>query len=76
MVRPNPLLEDFLAFSVIAYLSGRSAIPQFGIPGLLGTIARDATKYFLVIFTSHFIFTMTILFARVSLTARLELQPC
>ena len=65
-------MEDSLVFSVIVYLAGRPIISQIGIPGVLGTISRDATKYFLVIFTSHLIFTMTILFARVGLTTHLS----
>ena len=54
---------------MIAYLAYRAMVPRSGVPGLLGIMAKDATKYFLVIFTSHFVFTMTVLFARVSLTA-------
>ena len=41
---------------------------RFSIPGLVGTILRDATKYFLVIFTAHFVLAMTLLLARVSST--------
>ena len=37
-----------------------------GLPSLLHTIVKDATKYFLVIFTAHFVLAMTLLFARVS----------
>ena len=59
-------LEDLLAFLIILRLAGRSTYRRFGIPGLLGTILRDATKYFLVIFTAHLVLAMTILFARVS----------
>jgi hypothetical protein len=60
--------EDLLAFSIILYLAGWWKNRQFGIPGLLGTILRDATKYFLVIFTAHLVLAMTLLFARVSST--------
>jgi len=65
MVTLTPFLEDLLAFFVILYLAGRW-VRQFGILGLLGTILRDATKYFLVIFTAHFVLVATLLFARVS----------
>ena len=60
-------LEDLLAFLVILHTAGWWKIRRFGIPGLVGTILRDATKYFLVIFTSHFVLVMTLLFTRVSL---------
>jgi len=62
----HPFLEDLLAFLIILHLAARWTTRRFGIPGLLGTILRDATKYFLVIFTAHFVFVMTLLFARVS----------
>jgi len=59
-------LEDLLVFLVILHMAGLWKIRRFGIPGLMGTILRDATKYFLVIFTSHFVLVMTLIFARVS----------
>jgi len=62
----DPFLEDLLAFLIILHLASRWTIRRFDIPGLLGTILRDATKYFLVIFTAHFVFVMTLIFARVS----------
>lgn len=68
MVTLIPFLKDLLAFFVILRLPGRWTIRRFGVPGLLGTIIRDSTKYFLVIFTAHFVLVMTILFARVSST--------
>jgi len=67
-VTPTPFLKDLLAFLVILYVAGRRTLGQFGIPGLLGTILRDSTKYFLVIFTAHLVITLTILLARVGLT--------
>ena len=67
-VEPVPFLEDLLAFFAILRLPGRWAIRRFDVPGLLGTILRDARKYFLVIFTAHFVLAMTLLFARVSST--------
>ena len=62
----TPLPEDLLAFFVILHLSGWRAIRRLGVQGILGTILRDATIYFFVIFTAHFVLAMTLLFARVS----------
>jgi hypothetical protein len=78
-VTPNPNLDDvnptdnvhkpdFLAFSLIVYLAKTSSAPGFKIPRILGVIAEDATRYFLVIFTSHFVLTMTLALGRVSST--------
>jgi len=58
------LLFDFLAFSLIVYLVLRSNVQQFPIPNLLKIIAQDATYYFLIIFTSHLVLELTLLFAR------------
>lgn len=57
---------DFLAFSTIVYLVVRPNVYKFPIPSLLKIIARDATYYFLVIFSSHVVFVLTLLFAKVS----------
>ena len=62
---PVLTFKDLLAFSVILYLASRSANRMYGIPSLLRTIVRDATIYFLVIFTSHLVLVITLLFARV-----------
>jgi len=56
---------DILAFSVIVYLVVRSNVKKDPIPKLLKTIAQDATYYFLVIFTSHFVLVMFLAFAEV-----------
>ena len=58
---------DFLAFSLVVFLAKTSSAPGFQVPGILGIIAQDATRYFLVIFTSHFVLTMTLALGRVSL---------
>ncbi|KAF9645533.1 hypothetical protein BDM02DRAFT_3262853 [Thelephora ganbajun] len=58
------LLYDLLAFSLTVYLAARSNIYKSPIPSLLRTIAQDATLYFLVIFTSHLVLELTLLFAR------------
>jgi len=60
----NPL-KDLLVFLIILHIAGRWA-RRFDVSGLLGTILRDATIYFLVIFTAHFVFVMTLVLARVS----------
>lgn len=57
---------DFLAFSLVLFLAIRSKVPGFKGPRILGTIADGAVRYFLVIFTTHFVFEMTLLFGRVS----------
>jgi len=58
---------DFIAFSIIVYLVVKSNINRAPIPGLLRIIIQDATYYFLVIFTSHFVLVMFLAFARVSI---------
>jgi len=57
---------DVLAFSVIVYLVVRSNADKVPIPSLLRTIVKDATYYFLIIFTSHFVLVMFLAFASVS----------
>jgi hypothetical protein len=56
---------DFLAFSVIVYLVVRSNVNRIPISGLFKIIVRDATRYFLIIFTSHLVFVMFLAFATV-----------
>ena len=60
-------LPDVLAFSVIVFLVVRSNVTKIPLPGILKTIVRDATYYFLVIFTSHLITAMFFWFACVSI---------
>ena len=57
---------DLLAFSVIVYLVVRSKVIKVPIPNLLKTMVRDATHYFLVIFTSHLVLLMFLIFVSVS----------
>lgn len=59
---------DFLAFSVIMFLSARLSRITAGvrIQTIWRTLAEDATLYFIVIFTSHIVFEMTLIFGRVS----------
>jgi hypothetical protein len=66
---------DFLAFSVTMFFTTRLSRKVRGLraPTLLEIIAKDATWYFLVIFTAHFALEMTILFGRVSAIVLLSL---
>jgi len=62
------LLFDSLAFFLIIFLAARSSREAAGfrmkIPTMLQNIATDATRYFLVIFTSHLVFVLIMVFAR------------
>lgn len=60
--------SDLLAFSVFIYLVRRSRAAGLKIRMILDTIAEDATWYFLVIFTAHLVFILTLNLARVSAT--------
>jgi len=57
---------DLLAFSVIIYPVVRSKVTKVPIPSLLKTMVQDAAYYFLVIFTSHLVLLMFLIFASVS----------
>jgi len=61
------LLYDFLAFVVIIYVALQSNLWKFGIPSLFRTLAQDATRYFLVIFTSHLVLELTLIFGTPSI---------
>ena len=64
----NVYEPDFLAFSLTIFLATTSRSSRFKMPSILETIAEDATRYFLVIFTSHFVLEMTLNLGRVSAT--------
>jgi len=66
---------DSLAFLLVVYLAIRSKASSVKIPTILGTMAEDATWYFLVIFTSHFVLEMTLILGRVSATAPFPTAP-
>ena len=66
-------LQDVLAFSVIVFLVVRSNVTKIPLPSILKTIARDATYYFLVIFTSHLVTAMFFWFASVSTSSKSSL---
>jgi len=53
-------------FLVIVIIAAKSGIKGYKVPKVLRTIVQDATIYFLVIFSSHFTFEMTLIFGRVS----------
>jgi hypothetical protein len=59
---------DLLSFSVIVCLVVRSNINKIPIPSLFRTIVRDATCYFLVIFTSHFVLVIFLAFGEVRIS--------
>jgi hypothetical protein len=60
---------DILAFSVIVYLVVQSNVNKVPISKLFKTVVRDATYYFLVIFTSHLVFVMFLVFASVRISS-------
>lgn len=61
------LLYDSLAFSLTVFLVARSDPRGLGLPTLWKTIGEDATRYFLVIFTSHVVLWITLIFGRGSI---------
>ena len=65
--------QDFLAFLSVIFFAKRTKTAGLKIPTILGTIAEDATRYFLVIFTSHFVLVMTLNLGRVSTPLPLSL---
>ena len=60
------LPTDTSVFLVVVALAAKSGLKGYKMPRILRIIVQDATIYFLVIFTSHFVFWMTLLLARVS----------
>ncbi|KAF9789637.1 hypothetical protein BJ322DRAFT_1178256 [Thelephora terrestris] len=57
------LVYDSLAFSLVMYLARKLRAPG-GAPMILDIIAKDATWYFLVVFSSHLVLVLTLNFAR------------
>lgn len=62
----NACNPEFLTFSLIMFMAKTSKKPGLEIPRILGAIVKDATLYFLVMFTSHVVLMITLVFARVS----------
>jgi len=60
-------IPDSLAFVVIVALAVRAAFGTIRVPEMLRTIVRDASVYFVVIFTSHFVLAITLFHTRVSI---------
>jgi len=58
------LVYDSLAFLVIVIHAVRSGFEGIRMSRILRTIVQDTTIYFMVIFTSHFVFVMTLLLER------------
>ena len=62
--------QDLAAFAVIigfGLKSGLNAtVVSISRPTIVKTIVQDATIYFFIIFTSHLVFVVTLVFARVS----------
>ena len=60
-------VKDAVAFSIILYsMKWRGRTRAHGVPSLLDKIVRDATMYFVVIFTSHLLLVFFEFFAPVS----------
>ena len=66
---------DVLAFSLVVYWARKLRVPGLRVSTLLDTIAKDATCYFMVIFTSHFVLVMTLNLGRVRVAVSLALDP-
>jgi len=63
----HPFVKDAVAFSIIVYsMKWRGVTRAHGVPSLLDKIVRDATVYFVVIFTSHLLLLLFEFFAPVS----------
>ena len=60
---------DFLAFSVIVSLVLHANVYKLPVSRLLGTIAQDATYYFLFIFTSHLVLELALVLVGVRIAS-------
>ena len=58
-------LKDSLAFGIIIYLALKAGTYRSKLPSLLKVMAEDAVFYFMVIFTSHLLLEMTLIFGSV-----------
>lgn len=65
-------IPDLAAFAVIIGFGLRNGLNASAMamsrPGIVKTIVQDATIYFIIIFTSHLVFVLTLVFARVRVT--------
>lgn len=63
-------ISDSLAFLLIMFLAAKTKTPGLRVESILGTIAADAMRYFLVIFTAHFVLILTLNLAPVRAVVR------
>lgn len=63
---------DSLAFMFIISSAVVSKMRGFKFPTIIRTIAEDSMRYFLVIFTSHFVLAMTLTLGRVRMAVPLS----
>lgn len=63
------MVSDFAAFAVIIGFGLKAGLNSVAVaisrPSIVKTLVQDATIYFFVIFTSHFILVLTLIFERV-----------
>ena len=69
----NLCTPDTLAFLFTIFFAMRAKPTGVKVPTILGTIAEDATRYFLVIFTAHVVQEITLIFGRVSAASSIQL---
>lgn len=63
---PANAATDVLAFLVVLVLGVKSGLKDFKMPNILRMILEDSAIYFLVVFSTHLVLEMTLLFARVN----------
>lgn len=61
------LFYDFCAFLLTVFFVVRARTARFKFPTIWGVLLEDATRYFLVIFTSHFVLVMFLNLGRPSI---------
>ena len=68
---------DILAFSLVVFWARKSRVPGLKVSTILDNVAEDATYYFVLVFTSHFGFLMTLSLGRASVAVSQfsELRP-
>ena len=69
---PYVCVTDVFAFLMVILCARRSKARGLSVTTLLDTIAKDATWYFMVIFTSHLVLVMTLNLGRVSVFVSLR----
>ena len=61
------MTSDFLAFLAVVFYAKSVTLKGHKMPFILRAIVKDATVYFFVIFTSHFLLETFLLFVNVSI---------